>query len=67
LRRVSLLRPELNRFRFFHDPGIDVVDPADSRAFFEACDGSALVVLDTITAFWTGDENDKRGDRGVRP
>ena len=57
LDRMSRLRPAFERLRYFHMPAIDLNERADFVKVAEACGGSDLVVFDTLTALWSGDEN----------
>jgi hypothetical protein len=58
LRRVALARPDLERFKLFHGQGLDLVLPEHREALLAEAVGAGLVVLDTYTACWSGDEND---------
>jgi hypothetical protein len=60
LDRMSRLRPDFARLRYFHMPSIDLNERADFLKLAEACGGADLVVLDTLSALWSGDENSNR-------
>jgi hypothetical protein len=57
LDRMTRLRPDFQRLRYFHMPAIDLNERADFLKVAEACGGATLVVFDTLSALWTGDEN----------
>lgn len=57
-RRLERLAPDPKMLTFFHDQGLDIADRAHVSELLRACEGYDLVVLDTFTATWTGDEND---------
>ena len=41
----------------YHDEGFDLADPAHVDALARLSEGAALVVVDTLGACWSGDEN----------
>jgi hypothetical protein len=54
--RIGRLRPAFERLHFFHMPGLDL---ADSNHFLElagVCRDADLLVIDTLSACWSGDE-----------
>jgi hypothetical protein len=57
-RRLSQLRPDPEHFRMFHDQGFDLGIPEHVAALSELAQGARLIVLDTFTACWSGEEND---------
>jgi hypothetical protein len=57
LDRMSRLRPDFEHLRYFHMPVLDLAEKADFLKLAEACGGADLVVLDTLSALWSGDEN----------
>jgi hypothetical protein len=65
VRRLRLLRPDPAHFRFLHAAGLDLKQPAHAAAFLEACRGVSLAVVDTLTACWSGDENDNAAIAGL--
>jgi hypothetical protein len=58
VRRLKRMDPDPDHFRFFHGAGLDLTKPDHIAAFFDACGGAELVVLDTFTACWSGKEDD---------
>jgi hypothetical protein len=58
LRRLGRLRPDLERFRFFHGQGVDLLEEGHVQAILATCEGCGLVVFDTLSSCWPGDEND---------
>jgi len=68
-RRLERLRPDWPRLRFFHDQGLDLIQADHVAEFHRATEDATLIVLDTLTACWSGDENDNAAlaafDRGV--
>ena len=58
IRRLRRLRPDSSHFRFFSGIGLDLDLAEHVAAVIEACQGCALAVFDTISAVWSGDEND---------
>lgn len=61
LRRLSLIKPDPRFFRWFHRSGMDLTDPLWIEAMLEATQGCGLVVFDTWTDLWHGEE-DSNGD-----
>lgn len=60
LRRIGLLRPAPGLFRWFHRSGMDLQDPTWVQVMLAAASGCALVVFDSWTDLWHGDEGDNR-------
>jgi len=60
VRRLKLLRPDPDLFRFIHAQELDLADPTHVAAVIEVSQGAALVIFDTLSACWTGDESDNR-------
>lgn len=58
LRRFRRLGPDVEKLALFHDAGIDLARAEDAAALIQASRGASLVVLDTLSAVWSGDEND---------
>lgn len=58
LRRLERLNPDPENFIFYFDQGLDLASREHSGELLRACKGIDLVVLDTLTAVWSGDEND---------
>jgi 5S rRNA maturation endonuclease (ribonuclease M5)/adenosyl cobinamide kinase/adenosyl cobinamide phosphate guanylyltransferase len=58
LRRLERLRPEWSHMRFFHDQGLDVNEPEHVAELVRQARGAGLVILDTLSAGWSGDEQD---------
>jgi hypothetical protein len=56
--RLERLRPNFDHLRFFHMPGLDLTQAEHRAELIRVSDGAALVILDTLTACWSGDEND---------
>jgi hypothetical protein len=56
-RRFIRLGPAYQHLRLYVDQGLDLALPAHVGALFEAAAGCALLVLDTLSACWSGDEN----------
>lgn len=57
-RRLARLRPHPDRLLFFRAEDLDLAQPDDVRALVGAVKDCELVVFDTLTACWSGDEND---------
>ena len=57
LRRFGRLGIVRGLLDLYHDQGIDLADPTHVEALAAATEGAALVVLDTLSACWSGDEN----------
>jgi hypothetical protein len=56
LDRWVRLRPDFDRLRYYHMLGLDL---ADSEHFVElalACAGADVLIIDTLSACWSGDE-----------
>ena len=60
LDRMSRLRPDFANLDYFHMPNIDLNVREDFVRVAEACAGSDLVVIDTLSALWSGDENSNK-------
>lgn len=60
VRRLERLRPDWERLSFFHDQGFDLTEPEHIHALIEAATGAGFVVLDTLSACWSGDENENK-------
>ncbi len=60
VRRLRLLRPDWRCMRFFHQQGFDLGIPDHVAALLEVARGASLVVLDTLTATWSGDGEKNR-------
>ncbi len=58
LRRLERLRPDLTRLRFFHGQGWDLGRSDHVQALIRESASAALVVVDTLSACWSGDENE---------
>lgn len=56
-RRFLRLRPDFSRLRLYVDQGFDLIYSSHVAALIEAAQGAALVVLDTLSACWSGDED----------
>ncbi|MDP9235003.1 MAG: AAA family ATPase [Actinomycetota bacterium] len=56
LDRLTRLRPDFSRLRFYHMPGLDLADREHFVELATACAGADLLVLDTLSATWSGDE-----------
>jgi hypothetical protein len=54
--RMRRLQPDFARLRYFHQSGIDLADPAHFLELQLRSQGAALIVLDTLSATWSGDE-----------
>jgi hypothetical protein len=58
LRRLGRLAPTAPCLRFYHGQSIDLADSEHFERIHEAVVGCVLVVFDTLSACWSGDEND---------
>ncbi len=58
VRRWLRLRPDKENARVYHWQGFDLAQPAHVARLIEVAEGAGLVVIDTLTGCWTGDEND---------
>jgi hypothetical protein len=56
LDRTARLRPAFERLRFYHMPGLDLADRSHFVELATACSDADLLVLDTLSALWSGDE-----------
>jgi hypothetical protein len=54
--RMGRLRPNHQRLRYFHNAGLDLADPDHFAELALACIGADLLVVDTLSASWSGDE-----------
>jgi hypothetical protein len=54
--RMGRLRPDFGRLRFYHMPGLDLADSTHLLELAGACHGVDLLVIDTLSACWSGDE-----------
>ena len=60
LRRLSRLQPDPEYFRLFHRTGMDLDDERWIAALLTVTQGDALVVFDSWTDVWSGDEDGNR-------
>jgi hypothetical protein len=58
IRRLRRLRPEPAAFRFVSGSGVDLALPEHVEAVKGAAEGAVLIVFDTLSACWSGDENE---------
>lgn len=58
LSRLERLRPDPDHLVLYHYAGFDLAIPEHVDALGQAAEGGGLIVLDTLTACWSGDEND---------
>ena len=56
-RRFLRLRPDYEHLHLYVDQGLDLKLAEHQAALFAVTDGAALVVLDTLSACWSGDED----------
>ena len=56
--RIARLGADTEYLTFIHDAGLDLILPEHRRALLEHARDKALVVLDTLTAVWSGNEED---------
>jgi hypothetical protein len=56
LDRLARLRPEFDNLSYFHMPGLDLAERSHFVELALACDGHDLLVIDTLSASWSGDE-----------
>jgi KaiC/GvpD/RAD55 family RecA-like ATPase len=54
--RIGRLRPDFERLRFYHMPGLDLADTNHFVELASACRDADLLVIDTLSACWSGDE-----------
>jgi hypothetical protein len=54
--RMGRLRPNLEKLQYFHNPGLDLADPVHRTELALACADADLLVVDTLSASWSGDE-----------
>ena len=57
LRRLERLKPNWRYMRFFHDQALDLAEPDHVAELVRICRRARLIVLDTLTACWSGDES----------
>jgi hypothetical protein len=57
-RRLDRLQPDWDHLRFFRDQDIDLADPHCVAAVIAETIGCALIVFDTSSAYWSGEEID---------
>jgi hypothetical protein len=57
LDRMSRLRPDWSHLRYYHMPPLDLADPTHLLELLRVSHGADLVVIDTLSATWSGDEN----------
>jgi hypothetical protein len=57
LDRMHRLRPDWSHLRYFHMPPLDLADPTHFVELLRVSHGADLVVIDTLSATWSGDEN----------
>ncbi|MHB8469998.1 MAG: bifunctional DNA primase/polymerase [Gaiellaceae bacterium] len=60
LRRFMRLRPNFEKLRLYIDQGLDLQLPEHTAAVIEVSQGAALVVFDTLSACWSGDEDSNK-------
>jgi len=58
LRRLERLKPNWRYMRFFHDQALDLAQSDHAAELVRICRRARLIVLDTLTACWSGDEGD---------
>jgi AAA domain len=56
LNRMGRLRPDFEHLTYFHMSGLDLADPTHFVELALACQGADLLVIDTLSACWSGDE-----------
>jgi hypothetical protein len=56
LDRLTRLRPDFDRLRLYHAQGLDLADPEHFLELAAACGDVDLLVIDTLSACWSGDE-----------
>lgn len=54
--RMVRLRPAFENLSYFHMPGLDLADLGHFSELVRACAGKDLLVIDTLSACWSGDE-----------
>ena len=59
-RRFLRLRPDFDRLHLFVDQGFDLALPSHRAELLAISERAALVVVDTLTACWSGDEDSNR-------
>lgn len=57
-RRIDRLAPNPAMFSLYNGEGFDLANPEHRAVLRGITDGADLLVLDTLTACWSGDEND---------
>jgi hypothetical protein len=58
VRRLGRLRPDFDRLRFYHGQAIDLGDPTCVAELLRETFACSIVIFDTLSACWSGDEND---------
>jgi hypothetical protein len=56
LDRIARLRPDFDRLRYFHMAGLDLADRSHFTELVTNCVGADVVIFDTLSASWSGDE-----------
>jgi hypothetical protein len=56
LRRFDRLRPDPEFFEVFHFCGVDLTNPAHAAEVLEACQGTDLAIVDTLSACSKADD-----------
>jgi hypothetical protein len=56
--RLARLGADPAHLQLFHNAGLDLLEPEHRRELFVKCAEADMVLLDTLTAIWSGDEND---------
>ena len=54
--RIARLRPDYSKLRYFHNPGLDLADRTHFTELALACADADLLVIDTLSASWSGEE-----------
>jgi hypothetical protein len=54
--RMLRLRPDFTNLDYFHMPGLDLADSTHFVELARRCVGHDVVVIDTLSACWSGDE-----------
>ena len=57
LRRFLRLEPAYEHLHLYVDQGFDLAQPAHITTLIEVSAGAALVIIDTLTACWSGNED----------
>lgn len=56
--RLYRMQPDLSKLVMFHDAGLDLAQPKHARALRRQAEEADLVVIDTLSACWSGKEDD---------